>query len=492
MTEPKALLKLDRLVQLKKAKGNLFKLKDDAIALDLKDPLKDLQKEFIFPTRSDIGSKKQDLPERRADEPCLYLCGNSLGLQPRRTAERVNEHLSIWAKKGVTGHFVKAEESNLDVFLNLDAQAAKMMAPIVGAQEDEVAIAETLTANLHLMMAAFYKPTPEKYKIIIEQKAFPSDHYAVESQIIHHGLDPKQAMVCIEPENADESTLTTSHILAIIDQHAPETALILLPGIQYYTGQFLDIPRITQHAHSQGILIGWDLAHAVGNVELSLHDWDVDFAVWCNYKYVNAGPGAVAGMFVHSKHGAVERESMTDGKIGYRPRLAGWWGGDKSIRFQMDGHFVPIPGAQGFQVGNPSALAISSLIASLEVFQLTSMTALRRKSILLTQFLEGLLLDSTFSRKLGTPLPYSLITPTSPQERGAQLSIRLQAGLLAPVLELLERECVIIDERKPDVVRVAPAPLYNSFADVWNFVDIFTAACQNASSADKASSERVA
>lgn len=457
-------------------------LKDEALDLDSKDPLKHLRDQFIFPSKSDIGSNEKHTSQKhsreRADDPCLYLCGNSLGLQPKRTVDRVNEHLNIWARKGVTGHFVKAKGSKLDVFLDMDAQAARMMAPIVGALDSEVAIAETLTANLHLMMAAFYKPTPEKYKVIIEQKAFPSDHYAVESQIIHHGFDPKQAMVCIEPASPDVATLSTDDILSAIDHHATDTALILLPGIQYYTGQFLDIPKITKHAHSRDLTIGWDLAHAVGNVELSLHDWNVDFAVWCNYKYVNSGPGAIAGMFVHSQHGTVNETSMADGQLGYRSRMAGWWGGDKSIRFQMGARFVPIPGAQGFQVGNPSALAISALIASLEVFHLTSMAALRKKSVLLTNYLERLLLESPFTQKLGKPLPYTLITPKDSQQRGAQLSIRVKAGSLGPILDRLEEGHVIIDERKPDVIRVAPAPLYNTFEDVWNFVDIFTAACQ--------------
>ena len=409
-------------------------------------------------------------------------------MQPKRTSSLVASHLDAWAKKGVLGHFTEHDDSSLPAFLHADEEAAKLMAPIVGAMPDEVAIMETLTANLHLMMASFYRPTKEKYKILLEGKAFPSDHYAVESQIIYHGFDPKEAMICIEPENAAVSTLTTSHILSIIDKHASTTALILLPGVQYYTGQYLDIKNITAHAHSHGISIGWDLAHAVGNVELFLHDWQVDFAAWCNYKYMNSGPGAIAALFVHETHGNVNLSALQAGQEAYRPRLAGWWGGDKGIRFQMDKRFVPITGAQGFQVGNPSALAITALLASLEIFHLTSMSALRKKSIALTQYLEQLLLPDppppSAPGSNATPAtatrPYHIITPSHLAQRGAQLSIRLAPGLLGPVLQDLEHAGVVVDERKPDVVRVAPAPLYNTFQDVWDFVHIFVSACTRA------------
>ncbi|KAL9634937.1 MAG: hypothetical protein Q9164_003783 [Protoblastenia rupestris] len=466
--------------------------RDHAIQLDDEDPLKHLRSEFIIPTRGDLKAKT--LAAKPSDESsyeaCTYLCGNSLGLQPRRTADKVAAHLNAWAKKGVLGHFTEHEDSNLAGFLHVDDQAAKLMTPVVGALPEEVAIMETLTANLHLMMASFYRPTKEKYKIILEGKAFPSDHYAVESQVTYHGFDPTEAMICIDPEDPATSTLSTAHILAAIDIHASRTALILLPGIQYYTGQYLDIETITAHAHSKGIVIGWDLAHAVGNVELSLHDWDVDFAAWCNYKYMNSGPGTVAGLFVHEKHGKVDLSALVSGKKAYRPRFAGWWGGDKAIRFEMDKHFVPIPGAQGFQVGNPSALAISALIASLEVFQLTSMSALRQKSLALTGYLEQQLLDSHCTGD-GKKCPYQIITPSDPARRGAQLSIRLTPGLLDKVLSELEHSSVVVDERKPDVVRVAPAPLYNTFLDVWSFADVFTHACMNAQEENTSNEQEV-
>ena len=299
----------------------------------------------------------------------------------------------------------------------------------------------------------------------------------MESQIIHRGHDPKESMILIEPDSPDAFTISTKRILSLIDLHASTTALILLPGIQYYSGQLFDIETITKHAHSYGITIGWDLAHAVGNVPLKLREWDVDFAVWCNYKYMNAGPGSIAGLFVNSKYGEVDLLALKENRIGFKDRLYGWWGGDKSIRFDMANKFVPIPGAQGYQVGNASALALSALIASLEVFGLAKMSEIRQKSLLLTQYLQELLLYN-LTASFSEGAPYRIITPLNPEERGAQLSVQLQPGLLTGVMEILEDECVVLDERKPDVIRVAPAPLYNTFRDVWNFSQIFQGACE--------------
>ena len=295
----------------------------------------------------------------------------------------------------------------------------------------------------------------------------------------------------IEPSKASSDTVTTSEVLSVIDEYASSTALVLLPGIQYYTGQYFDIKTITAHAHSKGLLIGWDCAHAIGNVELKLHDWDVDFAAWCNYKYVNAGPGAIAALFVHERHGQVNMEAEKEGKEAYRPRLCGWWGGDKSIRFIMgnrkishvNGHkiiansltdFVPIPGAAGFQVGNPSALALTALLGSLSIFAKTDMSALRKKSLALTSYLEELL-DALLTESSLSHL-FKIITPPNPKERGAQLSIKLKPNLLDGVLQQLEIAGVVLDERKPDVIRVAPAPLYNTYTEVYDFVQIFGAA----------------
>ncbi|KAL8690172.1 MAG: hypothetical protein Q9218_004322 [Villophora microphyllina] len=437
--------------------------KEDALALDASDPIRYLRSEFIIPTKNDLLRKT--------------ILTHSI-TRSHDLAEKTKRYRA-WATKGVFGHFRAHEDSAIPPFVDIDDIAAQRMAPIVGAKASEVAIMETLSANLHLMMASLYRPTEKKFKIILEGKAFPSDHYAVESQIKHHELDPKDAMILIEPPDPNQATMTTSHVLSVIDQHASDTALILLPGVQYYTGQYLDIPTITAHAHSHGITIGWDLAHAVGNVELRLHDWDVDFAVWCSYKYLNSGPGAIAGLFVHEKHGQVDRAAIEDGNEGYRPRLSGWWGGDKATRFQMGNRFVPIPGAAGFQVGNPCALAICPLLASLEIFALTSMSAIRAKSLTMTGYLEKLLSRKEAVADEEREL-YRIITPSDPAQRGAQLSILLKPGLLEGVMTELEENGVVVDERKPDVIRVAPAPLYNSFSDVYEFVIIFRKACMKA------------
>lgn len=294
-------------------------------------------------------------------------------------------------------------------------------------------------------------------------------------------------MILIEPSDRSNPQLTTFQILSTISTHASSTTLVLLPGIQYYTGQYFDIPAITRHAHSHGIAIGWDCAHAAGNVDLRLHDWDVDFAAWCTYKYLNAGPGAIAGLFVHRRHGLVNMDASaspdpetTNSKSSnnrFRPRLTGWWGAEKSTRFQMNNDiFHPRPGAAGYQLSNPSALDLTSLTASLQVFSLTTMPDLRAKSLRLTAYLERLLL----SDPLYSEGHYRIITPFDPAARGAQLSIRLDEGLLEGVMRWLEREGVVVDERKPDVVRVAPAPLFNTFVDCWGFVEVWRGAVGDA------------
>ncbi|KAF2843118.1 PLP-dependent transferase [Patellaria atrata CBS 101060] len=298
-------------------------------------------------------------------------------------------------------------------------------------------------------------------------------------------------MVLIKPPADNSPYLPTSHILSIIDEHASTTSLLLLPGIQFYTGQLFDIATITAHAHSRGITVGWDLAHAVGNVPLKLHEWAVDFAVWCNYKYMNSGPGAIGGLFVHEKHGSVgtpppASESTTPSESErqpsappYRPRLSGWWGSDKQSRFAMTNAFVPIPGASGYQLSNPSAVDTTAVLASLSVFASTSIDELRKKSLRLTGYLEYLLLwDHGGS-------VYEIITPLKEAERGAQLSVKLKEGMLEGVMKVLEEEGVVVDERRPDVVRVAPTPLYNTFEDVWRFVDVFRMACSGVRMGEK-------
>ncbi|OJJ32084.1 hypothetical protein ASPWEDRAFT_116757 [Aspergillus wentii DTO 134E9] len=452
--------------------------KEYAEARDAQDPLGRFRQEFIIPSKKDLTRKTLALTEEEdpSDPRCIYLCGNSLGLQPHNTKKYIEQYLRTWATKGVTGHFVPHDDQLLPPFVDVDAAGSKLMAPVVGALQSEVAVMGTLTANLHFLMASFYRPTQEKYKIILEGKAFPSDHYAVESQILHHNLNPKDAMVLIEPENPDFPVLGTEKIIQIIDENASSTALILLSAIQFYTGQYFDIKQITAHAHSKGVVIGWDCAHAAGNVDLKLHDWDVDFAAWCTYKYLNSGPGGMAAMFVHEKHGRVEMEN-TGPEGQFRPRLSGWWGGDKKTRFLMNNKFVPQAGAAGYQLSNPSVLDMNAVVASLELFSRTSMTEIRQKSLDLTGYLEYLLshMCDTSEAK-----PFSIITPLNPAERGAQLSLRLKPGLLDSVLEKLEENAVIIDERKPDVVRVAPAPLYNTYMDVWRFSQIFIEACREA------------
>ncbi|KAI9673088.1 MAG: Kynureninase (L-kynurenine hydrolase) [Trizodia sp. TS-e1964] len=455
-----------------------------ALALDAKDPLRHYQAEFIIPSKSALTSStlKSSVEANASGERCIYLCGNSLGLQPRRTASRVTAHLDAWATKGVHGHFQQLADSPLPHFIDTDEVAARGMAQVVGAMPSEVAVMETLTANLHLLLASFYTPTAERYKIIIEGKAFPSDHYAIESQIKYHHLDPQSAMIMIESASPNSPLLSIQDIYSAIEKHASSAALLLLPGIQFFTGQYFDIPKITAYAHSKGIIVGWDCAHAAGNVVLQLHEWDVDFAVWCTYKYLNAGPGSVAGLFVHEKHGKVNMDVEPKDGVPYRPRLCGWWGGDKSVRFNMDNRFIPIPGAGGFQVGNPSALALAPVIASLEVFNSTNMSAIEKKSKQLTGYLEWLL--NQHIPELGSSQQsFIILTPSNPAERGAQLSLGLNAGLLDHVMQELIENGVVLDERKPDVIRVAPAPLFNSYLDVWQFVQIFQKALANAEQA---------
>ncbi|CAM1510163.1 Fc.00g004980.m01.CDS01 [Cosmosporella sp. VM-42] len=442
--------------------------------LDEQDGLKHLRDEFNIPSKADIS--RTTLPSASSntaedDDKAIYLVGNSLGLQPKRTATRIQQYLSTWQTQGVQGHFKPLSDSPLPTWLDVDARAAELVAPIVGAKVDEVAVMQTLTANLHLLMAAFYKPNKEgRHKIILEGKAFPSDHFVVETQIRHHGLRPEDSMITLEPPNS-EDILSTEYIKSVITKHASTTAILLLPGIQYYSGQFLDIPTITTFARSLGIFVIWDLAHAVGNVPLELHNWNVDAAAWCSYKYLNGGPGCIGGLFVH------ERNSQVVEGTDYSNRLAGWWGNDKKNRFTMAPGFHPVPGAAGFQLSNPSVLDITSLSASLEVFALAGgVPALRQKSLRLTEYLVAELyrLPETIRGY------WRIITPPEPEQRGAQVSILLAQGLLEDVMKGLEERGVLVDERRPDVIRVAPTPLYNTFEDVYRFVGAFEEALEGA------------
>ena len=467
-----------------------------------------LRDEFLIPTQEEL---KYDTLQRDPDnnyndhseqgEECTYLCGNSLGLQPKLVNDYVNQHLSLWQQKGVYGHFKHIKDCKIPPWVNFDEALQGPMARIVGALSSEVAVMQTLSTNLHILLGSFYKPTATRNKIMIEEKSFPSDHFVVESQLQHHGVNPTEGLLLLRPPTEDSSLLPTEHILAEIDNYGDSIAVLLLPGIQFYTGQFFDIPRITVHAQNKGITVGWDLAHAVGNVPLSLHDWNVDFAAWCNYKYMNAGPGAIGGLFVHSRHtehtfdnsdsnGATATHETEAYGSGYRPRLQGWWGSTKASRFAMDNKFTPIAGALGFQLSNPSALDMTALLASLAVFSKTSMTKLRQRSVKLTNYLESLLMSPDLwdarnkveeaKEQTHAPLPYSIITPRDPNQRGAQLSVRLPPELLDDVMKTLETEGVVVDERKPDVIRVAPAPLYNTYRDCFKFVTVFQRACADA------------
>lgn len=459
--------------------------------LDAQDTLSHLRDEFILPTKASLKKRALDgrIPGEPAaangtngvngasasDEQGIYFVGNSLGAQPKAVRRCVEAQLETWSSIGVAGHFNTLGNSPLTSWQDLAEDCAAKSADMIGASPHEIVVMNTLTANLHFMMASFYRPTEKRHKIILEWKPFPSDYYAIESQITWHGLDPAQSMVKIEP--GADFLIPTEKILATIDEHADETALILLPGIQYYSGQYFDIPRITAHARAKGIVVGWDLAHAAGNVELKLHDWDVDFACWCTYKYINAGPGSIAGAFVHDRHGAVEWPNGRDDRPTFRPRLTGWYGGDKSVRFNMDNKFVPIAGAGGYQVSNPSAIDLASLSGALSVFGKTTMRDLRSKALVLTAYaehlLDGILAEAADSGK--APL-FRIVTPRDPARRGTQLSMLLAEGLLEGVNVALEANGVMCDKRKPDVLRVAPVPLYSRFEDVWRFMQILRGA----------------
>ncbi|KAK4493701.1 hypothetical protein PRZ48_014886 [Zasmidium cellare] len=460
-----------------------------AKAQDEQDPLRKFREYFVIPSKADLSRTKiGGRADENNKEESTYLCGNSLGLQPTLTKKYFEEYLSTWAQKGVFGHFKDVSDTHLAPWLNADADVQGDMAKIVGAKTEEVAVMNTLTANLHFLMCSFYKPTKDRHKILIEGRAFPSDHFAVESQLRFHGFDPKDSMIFLEPPSDTDSTLSTEYILSVIDKHASELALVLLPGIQYYTGQFFDMATITSHTRSKGIIAGWDLAHAAGNVPLQLHDWNVDFAAWCTYKYLNAGPGSIGGAFVHERHGQVKNVGSDERpSFEYRPRLQGWWGSQKSSRFAMANNYEPIPGAAGFQVSNTSVADSTAVRASLDVFKQTSMSDIRVKSLKITAYLEQLLdlllkdQEATLGKKL-----FHIITPRNPDERGAQLSVMLEHGLLDHIMEILEHNGVVVDERRPDVVRVAPAPLYNSYQDVRNFIQVFKGACEDAVKKTKA------
>ncbi|HYD19018.1 MAG TPA: kynureninase [Patescibacteria group bacterium] len=388
------------------------------------------------------------IPRHGAND-CIYFCGNSLGLQPKAVEAAIAQELADWQNLGVEGHF-----KGKNPWMPYHEMLAENAAYVVGAMPSEVVMMNSLTANLHLMMVSFYRPTPERYKILIEPAPFPSDIYAVQSQASFHGFDPASAIIELKPR-AGEQTLRIEDIEELIEREGRSIALILIGGVHYYTGQFFDLERITAAGHRQGCVVGYDLAHAVGNVPLRLHDWNVDFACWCSYKYLNGGPGAVAGAFVHERHAQAFD----------LPRFAGWWGNEKSVRFKMGPVFQPMAGAEGWQLSNPPILALASVRVSLDIFRAAGMDNLRQKSMQLTGYLEYLL------RSLQLP-GLSIMTPEEKNARGCQLSITVQnKGRV--VFDALQKAGVVCDWREPDCIRVAPVPLYNSFTDVWRFAEIF-------------------
>lgn len=362
------------------------------------------------------------------------------------------QELTDWKNLGVEGHF-----HGKHPWMPYHEFVAENAAYVVGAKPSEVVMMNGLTANLHLMMVSFYRPTKTRYKILIEYTPFPSDIYAVQSQAKFHGFDPADAIIKMKPRDG-EHTLRQEDIEEVIAREGQGIALILLGGVHYYTGQFFDIARITEAGHKLGCMVGFDLAHAAGNVLLKLHDWNVDFACWCSYKYLNAGPGAVAGAFVHERHA----------KSFDLPRFAGWWGNDKSVRFKMGPQFQPMTGAEGWQLSNPPIFALAPARVSLDIFREAGMDNLRSKSTQLTAYLEYLL----HNLKLGS---LKIMTPANDAERGCQLSITVQDNGRG-VFDALQKAGVVCDWREPDCIRVAPVPLYNSFSDVYRFVEIFKGA----------------
>jgi len=410
-----------------------------AKSLDANDRLASFRDRFYFPQHN--------------GKDMLYFTGNSLGLQPKSVRESINQELEDWATYGVEGHFLAKHP-----WFSYHEMFAEGAAQVVGGLPSEVVIMNQLTVNLHLLLISFYRPSGKRIKILFETKPFPSDHYAFESQARLHGLDPKDVLVEMQPREG-EITLRTEDIVAKINELGDELAVVCFGAVNYFTGQFFDIVSITNAGHAVGANVGFDLAHAAGNVPLHLHDQNVDFACWCSYKYLNSGPGGVSGAFVHEKHHA-NKELI---------RLAGWWGHNKSTRFEMEPGFDPIESAEAWQMSNAPVLSMAAHKAALDIFVEAGMSAMREKSLLLTGYLE-FIVDQVRNT---TGVQLQILTPANPNERGCQLSIVVPGAKKQLVKDLAERG-IVVDWREPNVIRMAPVPLYNSFEDIFTFGEVFT------------------
>lgn len=405
---------------------------DEAKALDDTDPLRSYRERFHIPV-SQQGKEK------------IYFCGNSLGLQPKEARSYVEQEMKDWERLGVDGHTHAGRP-----WMPYHEFLTDQMASLVGALPQEVVVMNSLTVNLHLMMVSFYRPTRERFRILIEKGAFPSDRYAVVSQLAYHGYDPGEGLIEIAPRPG-ENSIRKDDLLDAIRKDGDSIALVMIGNVNYYSGQAFDMKVITDAGHERGCIVAFDLAHGAGNIACALHDSGADFAVWCSYKYLNAGPGGLSGCFVHERH--AERQDL--------PRFAGWWGHEKSSRFRMGPDFVPIPGAEGWQLSNPPILPMATLKASLDIFGSAGMEALRSKSVAMSSFLLRLL-DNIGSDRIET------ITPSDPEQRGCQLSIRVQGGDKT-LFQRLTAADIVSDWREPDVIRIAPVPLYNRFEELVRF-----------------------
>ena len=440
---------MQRLLELQRSAGLDLDGHEFASYLDAKDELASFREKFLFP--KPVGERKKtgstNTIPTTATTQAVYLCGNSLGLQPKATSTYVVSQLEKWSNEGVEGHFTEPNQ-----WLTIDDTVQDSLGRLVGALPHEVVAMNSLTVNLHLMMCSFYRPTSSRNKILIEKKAFPSDYHAVLSQIEINGYNATECLLEIEPRQG-EDCIRIEDLDEVIQRQGQCISLVMLSGVQYYSGQAFDIEKITSIAHAAGCNVGFDLAHAVGNVCLQLHDWRVDFAVWCTYKYLNCGPGSIGGCFIHETHTNVEIDPKG------RPRLCGWWGHRLEDRFKMEPQFIPCSGVYGYRLSNPPVLLVACLRASLDLFDEAGMDRLREKSKLLTAYLQALL-EEKLKGKM------TIITPSIESDRGCQLSVVFNQDV-EPVNKKLKENNIICDIRKPNVLRIAPAPLYNSFQDVF-------------------------